>query len=280
MKYITPSTVISFIAITVVSVASNMALFAYLKEQDNPQLSFILIAITQIILMAIFYSVCFAYMKAKLRTIDQAIINKDLNSLHEITEHSDESSELSSHLEELLVEEQIDKLHLKLDDQVSLDSTADGRQTLRELLTTIAIKTEELSHDAHCSISLIDDSHTKLHNIAAPNLPEAFIKTIDDTEIGAGIASCQNTAATGVATLVSNIFSHPNWKHQLAAATLTSYKACWSYPLKNEAKETIGTLAIYYSEVKEHCPLDEQILKSSAEMTELIIQRYQKNNAI
>ena len=279
MKHITPSTVLSFVGITAVSIIANYSIFLNFKDTTDQRTAFISIAITQAILMVIVYLISFQYIKSRLHRITEAIKKKDLSYLHSIAEHADESSELSHQLEELIVEESVDKVHLELDDKICLQNTATGKVTLNEILKTVAIKTESLSENGHCSIFLLDNKHEKLFNAASPSVPESYIKAIDGSPIGPNMASCQKTAFTGEVQFVPNIQECPTWQNLLKTCALTSYKSSWSYPLKNAQQEVIGTFTIYYTETKEHCPLDEQIVKASAEMTSLLIQRFNKNLA-
>lgn len=273
MKYITPSTTFGFIFIAVFSVIADSLTFSLL-EGSNTQAKITVIVIVELFIIAGVYLVCFKYMKSKLERLSHAIINKDLSSLQKFSEHEDETSKLSDHLQSLIIADKLDKIHLELDDLVSSTSLHEAKQSLHQILTTIALKIEDISQDIHCSILLLNEERTQLHNGASPSLPPAYVEAIDGVGIGKNIGSCGHTAFTGEPTIVSDIYNHSNWAPFIEAVKLTEFKACWSYPLKSSAKETIGTFAIYYKDVKEPSQIDKQIIKSSASMTSLIIERF------
>ena len=66
MKYITPTTVIGFISIAILSVIADAVAFQFLEGQSL-QTTVITIASIEIIFITAIYLVCFKYMKTKLQ---------------------------------------------------------------------------------------------------------------------------------------------------------------------------------------------------------------------
>jgi PAS domain S-box-containing protein len=153
---------------------------------------------------------------------------------------------------------------------------------LSEVLSLIIKLTEASRHGMISSILLLDKKTKKLEKGAAPSLPDDYNDAVDGLNIGVGICSCGESAFTGKTVIVEDINSHPNWsnKDKIALAKKAGLKACWSEPIFSSEKEVIGTLAMYYREIKKPTKEDFEALKSTAHMAGIAIERRLKEEAL
>jgi PAS domain S-box-containing protein len=149
---------------------------------------------------------------------------------------------------------------------------------LSDVLSLIIELTEASQKGMISSILLLDNKSKTLKAGAAPNLPNEYNNAVDGLEIGLGICSCGESAYTGKTVIVEDINSHPNWsnKDKIELAKRAGLKACWSEPIFSSEKEIIGTLAMYYKEIKTPTKKDYKALKIAAHMAGVAIEK--RNN--
>jgi PAS domain S-box-containing protein len=149
---------------------------------------------------------------------------------------------------------------------------------LSEVLSLIIKLTEASQKGMISSILLLDNKSKTLKAGAAPSLPDDYNKAVNGLDIGLGICSCGESAFTGKTVIVEDINSHPNWANEdkIALAKKAGLKACWSEPIFSSSREIIGTLAMYYKEIKSPTKEDFKALKNTAHMAGVAIEK--RNN--
>jgi GAF domain-containing protein len=95
------------------------------------------------------------------------------------------------------------------------------------------------------SILLVDGP--VLRHGAAPSLPKAYTALIDGLEYGPCAGSCGTAAYRGRPVYVTDIANDPLWDAYREYALLHGLRACWSTPIKDDAKNVIGTFAVYHT---------------------------------
>lgn len=118
-------------------------------------------------------------------------------------------------------------------------------ESLHNVLFDIVDSIESEYPNKLCSILLLHEG--KLRKGAAPSLPEFYNDAIDGLEIGQGVGSCGNTAATNSPTVVEDISTHPFWDGYQDLAAQAGLASCWSQPIRGANGNVIGTFAIYHS---------------------------------
>lgn len=131
-------------------------------------------------------------------------------------------------------------------DRAALRALARG-WPLERVLTIICTAMERLIDGSACSVLLLDDDR-KLHHGAAPHLPQAYNAAIDGLEIGPSAGSCGTAAYTGRQVVVEDIRESPLWADYRDLAETAGLRACWSTPIRDPERRTIGTFAIYFPE--------------------------------
>lgn len=131
-------------------------------------------------------------------------------------------------------------------DRAALRALARG-WPLERVLTIICTAMERLIDGSACSVLLLDDDG-KLRHGAAPHLPQAYNTAIDGLEIGPSVGSCGTAAYTGRQVVVEDIRESPLWADYRDIAETAGLRACWSTPIRDPERRTIGTFAIYFSD--------------------------------
>ena len=146
---------------------------------------------------------------------------------------------------------------------------------LKNVLSLIIKLTETTAPGMLSSILLLDHETKQLKGGAAPSLPNDYNDAVDGLEIGEGICSCGESAYTGKTVIVDDINVHPTWANpdKIALAKNAGLRACWSEPIFSSDRQIIGTLAMYYREPRKPNQADLDLLKSTAHIAGIAIER-------
>ena len=122
-----------------------------------------------------------------------------------------------------------------------------GGAPLEEILTLLAMTSEEGYYGrAAASILLLDDEG-RLRNGASPHLPAEYLSAIDGLKPDPQVGACPAAAATGEIFIALNL--HDDRWTGLGARSLTlRFAAAWSVPIKSTAGAVVGTFGNYLHE--------------------------------
>ncbi len=153
---------------------------------------------------------------------------------------------------------------------------------LKEVLNLIIELIEDTKPGMLSSILLLNQKEKILYEGAAPSLPKDYNTAVNGLPIGLGVCSCGESAFTGKTVIVKNINTHKNWasEDKLNIAQKAGLKSCWSEPIFSSRRKVIGTLAMYHREPKQPSQEDLDILKSTAHMAGIAIERRLKEEAV
>lgn len=124
---------------------------------------------------------------------------------------------------------------------------ADGA-SLTETLVAICGLIERLAPPVQCSIMGVKPDGAHLTVLAAPDLPAAYLATIEDAAIGPQAGSCGTAAYRKEAVIVTDIASDPLWEGYRSTALSFGLRACWSLPVLHTDGSVLATVALYYGE--------------------------------
>ncbi len=181
-------------------------------------------------------------------------------------------------LSQEVMRRQVAEYRLLLRNKV-LDSVSTGH-SLQQILEMLVKQIELESPEMICSVLLVDERKKRLFLGAAPNLPDFYNEAINGIVCGIGEGSCGTAAFTGETVIVENIQTHPYWMNYKDLANRAGLRACWSQPILSSAGKTIGTFAIYYSNPRAPTEDDLTLIKESATLAAVAIERYQINESI
>ena len=106
-------------------------------------------------------------------------------------------------------------------------------------------------------------------------LPAFFDAAIDGALIGPEAGSCGAAAFTGQMVVVEDVLTHPNWADWRALATQAGIRSCWSQPIFSAANQVLGTFASYRREPSTPGPGEVELIRQSAGLAALALERAQ-----
>ncbi len=151
-----------------------------------------------------------------------------------------------------------------------LEKNALPGSTLASTVSFYLKEVEKLHKGMFCSCMRLKDG--KLYPIAAPSLPESFCNEIKGIRIGENAGSCGTAAFLGQKVIAKDVKTDPRWKDHYPALLKYGLEACWSFPLIGSNQKILGTMAIYYQEVKAPTPEEEETLESIRSLLQLILE--------
>lgn len=140
---------------------------------------------------------------------------------------------------------------------------------LAHVLSDYLTGIESLFPGMYCSIHRIQDN--RLRTWVAPSLPDAYLQTIDNLEIGENTGACGAAAHLKRPAIVNDIATDSRcavYKHMALAYDL---KACWSYPIVDSEGNTMAVLDMYYKQVQSPKPEELAIVDRTSSLLKVII---------
>ena len=143
------------------------------------------------------------------------------------------------------------------------------------VLESLARFAEEQAGGMLCSIQLLSPDGKRLLHGAAPSLPTFFNQAIDGGAIGPYAGSCGAAAFTGCIVIVEDVMTHPNWEPWRELAAQACVRACWSHPILSAENKVLGTFAIYRREPSMPNAEDLELIRQSAGLAAIALERAQ-----
>lgn len=128
------------------------------------------------------------------------------------------------------------------------------------------------------SILIVDDNGTLRHG-AAPNLPRAYVASIEGASIGPAAGSCGTAAWERATVIVTDIENDPRWAPYRGMALEHGLRACWSMPILSTQGLVLGTFAFYYRDCR--APRDEDLaaIEGAARLARIVLERERADRA-
>jgi signal transduction histidine kinase len=150
---------------------------------------------------------------------------------------------------------------------------------LREILERLVLVMEGQSAGLLGSILRVD-GEGRVHDLAGPNLPEEYRRTIDGESIGPKAGSCGTAAYRREQVIVEDILTDPLWDDYRADATAHGLRACWSTPVFAGDGRVIGTFAMYYKEPRTPTPAELQLAEVATHIAGIALERDEAEEAL
>ncbi len=151
---------------------------------------------------------------------------------------------------------------------------------LNALLEGLANYVESWAEGLYCSVLLADKSGRLLRPAAAPSLPSAYVQAIDPVPIGNGYGSCGTAAARREIVIVADVEQSELWTSYAPIATAHGLRACWSVPILDDARELLGTLAMYYMMPRKPSAQEIDLIQFAAALAALVIRQHRDASAL
>ena len=143
---------------------------------------------------------------------------------------------------------------------------------LNDILNRICLLSEDLVNNCVASIMILDKGTNHMSVAAAPSLPQKAIDAFDGIVPLAGNGSCANAVMKEQPTFVNDVSSDVRWDNVREAAKRFNIEACWSMPIYENGRVS-GSFAITSFEKREPDELQQQLLKTSAHLAGIAIEK-------
>ena len=146
---------------------------------------------------------------------------------------------------------------------------------LSEILDAIVRAVEAGQPGTLCSILLLDPERKRLLIGSAPNLPDFYNRAIHGLEIGPLAGCCGAAAHTGKRIIAADIQTDPYWTTFRTLAAKAAIASCWSEPILSANGQVLGSFAIYHRQRAEPSDADLRLIKQTADLAAIAIDRFQ-----
>ncbi|TCS39664.1 PAS domain S-box-containing protein/diguanylate cyclase (GGDEF)-like protein [Paucimonas lemoignei] len=121
-------------------------------------------------------------------------------------------------------------------------------EPLKDILREVCLGIEWIVGQICCSISLLDAGGNHIQVVAAPSLPEAYVKVMNGMAIGPQAACSGAAIFLNQPIITSDIASDPRWEEFRGDALAHGLRACWSVPIRAASGAVLGALDAYFYE--------------------------------
>jgi diguanylate cyclase (GGDEF)-like protein/PAS domain S-box-containing protein len=143
------------------------------------------------------------------------------------------------------------------------------------VLDSLALFAERQSEGLLCSILLLSPDGKRLTHGSAPSLPAFYVQALDGTPIGPDVGSCGAAAYSGNLVVAEDLMTDPNWGPWRELASRAGLRACWSHPVLSAEGRVLGTFAIYRAEPGVPRLQDVELIRRSAGLAAIALERAQ-----
>jgi len=137
--------------------------------------------------------------------------------------------------------------------------------SLKEVLMSVAQVVEAQREGMLCAVWLLDPDRIHMRAIAAPNLPESYIRAIDGGSWGAAVNRREPV-------FVTDVLTDPVLEQVRDIIASHGLRACWSAPIISQRGEILGTFAFYFRSVRTPSPSDLQLIESATRIAGIAIE--------
>ena len=163
---------------------------------------------------------------------------------------------------------------------ILLEKIAKGAP-LPDILCKVIEAVESQIQNSLCSIFTIDSQRpNRLCLETAPNLPPEFSQFIDGTLIGDNISPCGRAAALNEVIITEDIVNSNFSKTYRDLAAQLGLRACWSMPITNHEAQVLGTLDLYYQDIKSPYSTELASIAQIACLTGIAIERQKSDKKL
>ncbi|HEV2802726.1 MAG TPA: PAS domain S-box protein [Pyrinomonadaceae bacterium] len=155
-----------------------------------------------------------------------------------------------------------------------------GGSPLAEVLAYLASIVERQSANSSIASLMLLDDQGRLHNGAAPSLPEDFIQALDGIEADEGVGTCSRAAATGEVVITPDIAADPQWQDFKHLPLGLGLQSAWSMPIVAADGRVLGTFGTYFREKREPTGFERQTVEILCGTAALAIQRKRAEEAL
>ncbi len=135
---------------------------------------------------------------------------------------------------------------------------------LRDVLAQLTNVVETLARGRTVASILVLDREGLLRNGASPNLPADYLDAIDRLKPNADLGTCSAAAATGEVVETPSFYDDRRWAELRHLPLALGFLGAWSFPIKSEGGQVIGTFGTYFREHRSPSEMERQSVAALA----------------
>jgi PAS domain S-box-containing protein len=148
-----------------------------------------------------------------------------------------------------------------------------------KIVNTLLESIEAIHPQMKTSVVLLNNDQT-IKTLAAPDLPSLYTSKITGLQIGPNEGSCGAALFLKKEIIVSDIATNPLWKKYKELAAQFDLKACWSFPILDNAGMVMGSLDIYHHNIKEPDTIELNTIKHAIILLRILFEKQFSLNKI
>jgi len=142
----------------------------------------------------------------------------------------------------------------------------------QEILNRLCQMAEELLPNAIASLMLKDPQGGLMFVKAAPTVPPVGWDALNGIKPGPNSGSCGNAIFHGEAQYIVNTFKDERGTEFLDTAKAFNLCSCWSMPVKDESKVTVGSFALSSFEHRAPAPFHKKLLETASSIATIVLK--------
>ena len=151
---------------------------------------------------------------------------------------------------------------------------------LEDVLRRLALLVEDHCQGAVCGVMRVSEDGGRLHPLAGPSLPAAYLAAIDGAAVGARAGSCGTAVHRREPVYVVDIAADPLWAAFSELALGHDLRACWSAPVLAADGSIPATIALYFGEPRAPSDADIRVVELAVSIARLAIERERAREAL
>jgi signal transduction histidine kinase len=151
---------------------------------------------------------------------------------------------------------------------------------LAPVLHRLALLVEDHCRGGLCGIMGVSEHGGRLHPMAGPSLPAAYLAAIDGAAVGARAGSCGTAVHRRAPVYVVDVATDPLWSEFSELALRHDLRACWSAPVLAADGSVPATIALYFAEPRAPSDADIRVIELAVSIARLAIERERAREAL
>lgn len=151
---------------------------------------------------------------------------------------------------------------------------------LAKILDNLMLLIESQSDGVICSVLLLDEDGVTARPASGPSLPPDYMAALNGLPIGPGAGSCGSAMFCNEPVIVPDILADHRWQPYRTLASPHGLRACWSTPISLDRQLVLGSLAMYYREVRSPTDDDMHLIGIASHLAGIAIERTRREREL
>lgn len=143
----------------------------------------------------------------------------------------------------------------------------------KEVLATLCEMAEKLLPNSVASVMILDNATGLMNVISAPSIPQVGHDALQGLKPGPGGGSCGNAVFRNEAQYVKDTKTDVRWTDIRQIAYDFNLCSCWSMPIRNAAKQAVGSFALSSFEHRSPSGFHKRLLENCAFIVNIVLKR-------